>query len=232
VVAAGVDWSDPRLTAAAAQAARLRVGLLFQQPEDQLFERFVGDDVAFGPRQMTLDPAEVRRRVQTAMEAVGLPFEAFKDRLSRSLSGGEQRRAALAGVLALEPRLLAADEPTAGLDPHGRAEIVKILRRIHADGVTLVFASHRLEDIGALCDRVVALQAGRVRLSGPARAILAPATLAPATLAPPAADGDGVPVHPLASAAAELRRLGWPIPPGALTVDEIVGHISAINQNL
>lgn len=222
VVVAGVDWSNPGLDAAAAQAARLRVGLLFQQPEDQLFERFVGDDVAFGPRQMKLDPVEVRRRVQTAMESVGLPFEEFKDRLSRSLSGGEQRRAALAGVLALEPRLLAADEPTAGLDPHGRAEIVKILRRIHADGVTLVFASHRLEDIGALCDRVVALQAGRVRLAGPARAILTR----------PDADDDGLPVHPLAPAAAELRRLGWPIPPGALTVDEIVSQINATTQNL
>jgi energy-coupling factor transport system ATP-binding protein len=212
VIVAGVDWSNPRLEAAAAQAARLQVGLLFQQPEDQLFERFLGDDVAFGPRQMKLDPAEVRRRVQTAMEAVGLPFEAFKDRLSRSLSGGEQRRAALAGVLALQPRLLAADEPTAGLDPRGRADIVKILRRIHTEGVTLVFASHRLEDIAALCDHVAALQDGRVLVSGETRPILA---------SPP----DGLPIHPLVPAANALRRLGWPVPEGALTRDELTTHI-------
>ncbi len=209
VVVDGIDWSNPALDV---RAARQRVGLLFQQPEDQLFERYVGDDVAFGPRQMKLAPDEVRRRVQAAMEAVGLPFEAFKDRLTQSLSGGEQRRAALAGALALEPHVLAADEPTAGLDPRGRAQIIEIFRRIHGEGTTLLVASHRMDDILALCDTVAALRDGRVAAAGPTRQVLS---------RPEALARHGLPVLPLAVVAARLRQQGWPVPPDALTVAEI-----------
>jgi energy-coupling factor transport system ATP-binding protein len=161
---------------------------------------------------MKLDRGEVRARVRAAMDAVGLPFEDFKDRLSASLSGGEQRRAALAGVLALQPRVLVADEPTAGLDPRGRGEVLDIFRGVNRDGVTLVFGSHRMEDVAALCDTVVALEDGRVAASGPARRVLSQAGLTA---------GSRLPAHPLAPAAAALRAAGWPIPPGALTVDEL-----------
>lgn len=215
VIVNGMDWSDPSLNV---QSARQQVGLLFQQAEDQLFERFVGDDVAFGPRQMKLNRVEVRRRVQAAMDAVGLPFEMFKDRLSHSLSGGEQRRAALAGVLALEPNILVADEPTAGLDPRGRKEIREIFRRVNNQGVTLVLGSHRMEDVVALCDQVVALQDGRVVAAGLTREILSRSDLI---------EQHNLPVFPLTTTAAGLRDAGWPIPSEALTVVEIASAIQA-----
>ena len=209
VVVDGKDWADPELEVS---AARQKVGLLFQQPEDQLFERYVGDDVAFGPRQLKLDPAEVRRRVKDAMEAVGLPFETFKDRLTQTLSGGEQRRAALAGVLAMQPTVLVVDEPTAGLDPRGRLEAQEIFRRINQAGVTVIFGSHRMEDVLALCKRVVALQEGRVARTGPARAVLGRQDI-------------DMPVLPLALAASRLCEAGWPVPITALTVAEIAAAI-------
>jgi len=209
VVVDGEDWTDPALNV---RQARQKVGLLFQQPEDQLFERYVGDDVAFGPRQLKLDPAEVRRRVKDAMDAVGLPFETFKDRLTQTLSGGEQRRAALAGLLAMEPSVLVVDEPTSGLDPRGRAEVLAIFRKINQTGVTIIFGSHRMEDVLALCERVVALHEGRVSRTGPVRAILG------------RTDGD-MPVLPLVLAASRLCEAGWPIQVTALTVPEIVEAI-------
>ena len=209
VVVDGKDWADPALDV---RAARQKVGLLFQQPEDQLFERFVGDDIAFGPRQLKLDPAEVRQRVRDAMEAVGLPFESFKDRLTQTLSGGEQRRAALAGLLAMQPLVLVVDEPTAGLDPHGRAEAQAIFRRINQAGVTVIFGSHRMEDILALCEQVVALREGRVARTGPVREVLG------------RPDVD-MPVLPLVLAASRLCEAGWPVPITALTVPEIAAAI-------
>ncbi len=215
VVVNGLDWTDPRLDV---RSARQQVGLLFQQPEDQLFERYVGDDVAFGPRQMKLEPADVRQRVQAAMEAVGLPFEAFKDRVAQSLSGGEQRRAALAGVLALQPQVLAADEPTAGLDPRGRKQIVDIFRQINQAGVTLLVGSHRMEDILALCDQVVALRDGQVAAAGPTRVMLGQSQ---------ALAQHGLPVLALAGLAAQLREAGWDIPAEALTVAELAAGLAA-----
>ena len=209
VLVDGDDWADPELDV---RRARQKVALLFQQPEDQLFERYVGDDVAFGPRQLKLDPPEVRRRVKEAMDAVGLPFESFKDRLTQTLSGGEQRRAALAGLLAMQPLVLVADEPTAGLDPRGRAEVLAIFRGINQNGVTIIFGSHRMEDVLALCERVLALHEGRVVRSGPVRQVLG------------RPDVD-MPLLPLVLAASRLCEAGWPIQVTALTVPEIAEAI-------
>ena len=148
---------------------RTRIGLLFQNPENQLFEQFVGDDVAFGPRNMGLSPEEVRRRVRTAMELVGLPFS-HKDRQITTLSLGEKRRAALAGVLALEPELLVLDEPTASLDPAGRKRLLRTLGEWRSvEGRALVIASHNMDDIVEMADRVYVLIKGSVVLSGTTR---------------------------------------------------------------
>ncbi len=209
VIVEGRDLADP---ATDARAIRRIVAMLFQQPEDQLFERYVGDDVAFGPRQMGLDRAEVRRRVAAAMDAVGLGFEAFKDRLTQGLSGGERRRAALAGVLSLDSPILVADEPTAGLDPRGRAEVLDIFRRLHREGKTVIFTSHRMGDVAALCDHVVALAGGRTVAAGPVRDVLG---------RPALIEQHGLPAPALAVLAARLRAAGWAIPDGAMTVDEL-----------
>ncbi len=149
------------------RAIRRRVGLVFQQPETQLFERFVGDDVAFGPRNLGLSRSEVRERVRRAMEWVGLGFEAFKDRMTFGLSGGEKRRVALAGVLALQPQVLVLDEPTAGLDPRGRRRFLDLLRELHGRGMTLVLVSHNMEELAEMCHRMYVIAGGTTALEGP-----------------------------------------------------------------
>lgn len=145
---------------------RQQVGLVFQFPEAQLFERYVGDDVAYGPRNLQLSREQVRERVRRAMTAVGLGFEEFKDRLTFGLSGGQMRRVALAGVLALEPEVLVLDEPTAGLDPEGRQQLMEHIRALHKQGTTLVLISHNMEELAAICDRLYVLADGRTVMAG------------------------------------------------------------------
>lgn len=152
-------------------AVRRRIGLVFQRPETQLFERFAGDDVAFGPRRLGMDAGEVREAVRGAMDQVGLDFETFKDRLTAELSGGEKRRLALAGILAMGPEVLVLDEPTAGIDPAGRREVQGILHRWSVGG-TMILVSHDLEEVAELCSRVYVMAEGRMRAQGPAAEIL------------------------------------------------------------
>ncbi|NOX63074.1 MAG: energy-coupling factor transporter ATPase [Chloroflexi bacterium] len=153
------------------RAIRRRVGLAFQHPEIQLFERFVGDDVAYGPRNLGLPKEEVRERVREAMEAVGLGFEEFKDRMTFSLSGGEKRRAALAGILALRPEVLVLDEPTAGLDPVGRRQLLELIHRWHEKGITLVMVSHNMEELAEMAGRLYVVANGTTLMNGTAREI-------------------------------------------------------------
>jgi energy-coupling factor transport system ATP-binding protein len=168
---AGLDLADPKLDV---RRVRRQVGLVFQFPEQQLFEPTVGDDVAFGPRKLGCDRDEVRRRVREAMEAVGLGFEAFKDRYTFGLSGGEMRRVAIAGVLALEPRVLVLDEPTASLDPRARRELIEVLARVEN---TMLVTTHDLPLAAELCERALILAGGRVAADGPCRELLADAAL-------------------------------------------------------
>ncbi|HCW51530.1 MAG TPA: energy-coupling factor transporter ATPase [Clostridiales bacterium] len=154
---------------------RRKVGLIFQFPEHQLFEESVYDDVAFGPRNLGLSEEEVRRRVTVALRMVGVPedeAEALGRRSPFSLSGGQMRRVAIAGVLAMRPATLVLDEPTAGLDPRGRLELLETLSRLHRRwGLTLVVVSHNMEDLAALVDRVIILDQGRLILDGPTREV-------------------------------------------------------------
>jgi energy-coupling factor transporter ATPase len=146
---------------------RASVGLVFQQPETQLFEHYVGDDIAYGPRNLKFSREEVRARVKRAMEAVGLGFEDFKDRLTFSLSGGQMRRVALAGVLALEPKVLVLDEPTSGLDPQGRHQLLEHILRLHQEQeLTLVLVSHNMEELARVCDRICVISEGQVVMTG------------------------------------------------------------------
>ncbi len=173
VTVLGQDLAAPKVDL---RAIRRQVGLVFQFPEAQLFERFVGDDIAFGPRNLDLSREEIRERVRRAMTAVGLDFDAFKDRQTFTLSGGQRRRVALAGVLALEPRILVLDEPTAGLDPAARRQLLDYILALHAQGVTLVLISHNMEELAAICHRLVVLADGRTVMEGPPAAIFAQGT--------------------------------------------------------
>ena len=142
------------------------VGLVFQSPELQLFAATATEDVAFGPRQLGWSEAEVAAAVADAMDVAGLPEDRFGRRHPYALSGGERRRLALAGVLAMRPRLLLLDEPFVSLDPATRAILAGILRRLRRDGVSLVLATHDVDLAWSICDEVLVLEGGRVAASG------------------------------------------------------------------
>jgi len=169
VIIEGEDLSDEK---ADIRAIRRKVGLVSQYPERQLFKPIVADDIAFGPQQYGLPRDEVFRRVKWAMEMVGLDFEEFKDRYTFSLSGGEMRRAAIAGVLALRPKVLILDESTTGLDPRGRNDFLRRIREWHErEGLTVVFVSPNMDDVAELVDRVYVMAEGKMVLSGATREV-------------------------------------------------------------
>lgn len=149
------------------KALRREVGLVFQYPEHQLFEETVYLDIAFGPKNLGLTEDEIDRRVTEAAELVGIDINELKDRSPFELSGGQRRRVAIAGVLAMEPRILVLDEPTAGLDPRGRDEIFRQIKDLHAKkGMTIILVSHSMEDVARLVDRIIVMNKGRVELTG------------------------------------------------------------------
>ncbi|GAB4286670.1 MAG: ABC transporter ATP-binding protein [Coriobacteriia bacterium] len=154
------------------RAARARVGLVFQDPDDQLFMTTIYDDVAFGPLNMGLDPAEVDERVHGALHAVGLAELATK--AGQHLSFGQRKRAALATVLAMRPEVLVLDEPTSNLDPRGRRDMIALLGQIEA---TLVVATHDMDLAWELCERAVVLDGGRTVADGPRDAVMADESL-------------------------------------------------------
>jgi energy-coupling factor transport system ATP-binding protein len=139
---------------------RRKVGLVFQYPEHQLFEESVALDVAFGPKSIGLAPDETDRRVRWAMEMVDLDYEKFRDASPFGLSGGEKRRAAIAGVLAMQPKYLILDEPFAGLDPSGREEILEQLQRLNENGLAIILVSHSMDEIARLVKRLLVIHEG------------------------------------------------------------------------
>lgn len=146
---------------------RCRVGLTFQYPEHQLFETDVYSDVAFGPKNLGADADEIRRRAEKALEVVGIEKELY-ERSPFELSGGQMRRAAIAGMLAMEPEILILDEPTAGLDPKGKTEILEKIKEIQRNNhITVVLVSHTMEEVAAYADRVIALDKGTVAMDLP-----------------------------------------------------------------
>lgn len=141
---------------------RSKVGMVFQYPEYQLFDETVERDVGFGPKNIGLDDAEIKKRVKEAVTTVGLSYDDIKDRSPFELSGGQMRRVALAGVLAMQPDILVLDEPTAGLDPKGKKEILSIIGDVHSNGKTIIMISHNMEEIAANCDRVAVMDNGEL----------------------------------------------------------------------
>lgn len=146
---------------------RKKIGLVFQYPEYQLFEETIEKDIAFGPNNLGLSSEEVSRRVKKSMEMVGLDYETYKDVSPFDLSGGQKRRVAIAGVIAMEPKVLILDEPTAGLDPKGRDDILEKIKLLHEKyKMTIVLVSHSMEDVGKLAQRIVVMNKGKVELLG------------------------------------------------------------------
>ena len=146
---------------------RKKVGLVFQYPEYQLFEETIEKDISFGPRNLGLDNDEINRRVQRAMKIVGLDYEEYKDKSPFEISGGQKRRVAIAGVVAMEPRVLILDEPTAGLDPKGRDDILnKIVELYKANNMTIILVSHSMEDVAKVANRILVMDKGKCILDG------------------------------------------------------------------
>jgi len=216
----GRIWADDlEITTAKDQLKKIRqkVGLVFQYPEHQLFEETVAADVAFGPKNLGLDQAEIDRRVTRALGQVGLnPGEVGKVSPFQ-LSGGQRRRVALAGILAMEPEVLILDEPTAGLDPRGRDDILNQVAAIHRErGCTVILVSHSMEDVARLAQRIVVMHQGKVVLDGSPRQVF----------------GGSIDLKPLGLAVPqwnqilmELKARGRPVRTDALTVDEAVEEI-------
>lgn len=218
------DGADLTLKDVAA-AVRGKVGLVFQYPEHQLFAATVYDDVAFGPRNLGVPAEEVEQRVEESLSRVGLSLEALRDRSPFSLSGGQQRRVAFAGVLACRPEILVLDEPAAGLDPRSREDILAMIAGFHRQGMTVVMASHSMDDLATLCDRIVVLSQGSVFELGAPQQVFS--------------DGDrlksvglGLPA-PLAFAC-QLRDAGFPLEEGfydeAALADAIANAVSGASD--
>ena len=148
-------------------AIRHKVGMVFQYPEYQLFEETIAKDIAFGPRNFGLSEDEIEERVREAMEFVGLDYDTYADRSPFRLSGGQMRRVAIAGVIAIHPKYLILDEPSAGLDPIGRREIFSEIQRWHKEkNITVILVSHNMEDISQMATRLLVLSHGNIVLDG------------------------------------------------------------------
>lgn len=167
----GVDITTPGVSM---RDIRKKVGLVFQYPEYQLFEETVALDVAFGPKNLGLSPQEVDSRVKEGLELVGLSYEDIKDRSPFELSGGQKRRVAIAGVIAMKPHVLILDEPTAGLDPGAHKDILSMIEEVHeSQNNIILFVSHNMADVAALSDKVLVMDEGKLIMAGTPKEIFA-----------------------------------------------------------
>lgn len=167
----GVDITKPGVSM---RDIRKKVGLVFQYPEYQLFEETVALDVAFGPKNLGLSPQEVDSRVKEGLELVGLSYEDIKDRSPFELSGGQKRRVAIAGVIAMKPHVLILDEPTAGLDPGAHKDILSMIEEVHeSQNNIILFVSHNMADVAALSDKVLVMDEGKLIMAGTPKEIFA-----------------------------------------------------------
>ena len=217
VLVDGMDLADK---ATDRRAVRQRVGLVFQYLENQLFEETVEKDIAFGPKNLGLDEAEIARRVKDAMRRVALNYDKLHDRSVFELSGGQMRRVAIAGVLAMEPQVLVLDEPCAGLDPRGREEILGLIKKLHEEaGTTIVMVSHSMDDVASLAERVIVMNHGEVAMDGAPRDVFSCGE---------ELRGMGLDVPQAVQLAGKLRERGFDIPEGIYRVEEIREAILAI----
>ena len=186
---------------------RRRVGLVFQYPEYQLFEETVAKDVAFGPKNLGLDEEEIDRRVRSAIDIVGLDYDRICDSSPFELSGGQKRRVAIAGVVAMRPSVLILDEPTAGLDPSAHNDILEMIRRIRSNmGIIIIFVSHNMADVASMSDRVIVMDHGKIALEGTPREVFS--------------HGD------------QLKAMGLGLPPVREIMNRLAAEVPGINSDV
>ena len=197
---------------------RKRVGIVFQYPEYQLFEETVEKDIAFGPGNLGLDEEEISKRVRKSMEAVGLDYETYKDKSPFDLSGGQKRRVAIAGVIAMNPEVLILDEPTAGLDPGGRDEIFNLIKKLHRDNnITIILSSHSMDDMAKLAQTIIVMNHGKIEFMGTPREVFTSHAARLREI--------GLDVPQVLELATKLRNKGFDIRPDILTVEEVKDEI-------
>jgi energy-coupling factor transport system ATP-binding protein len=205
----GMDTSDPEHV----WDVRQRVAMVFQNPDNQIVSSIVEDDVAFGPENLGVDPAEIRRRVDEALKGVEM-FD-FRKKAPHMLSGGQKQRIAIAGAVAMEPECIVFDEPTAMLDPRGRREVLSVIKRLNAKGITVLLITHFMEE-AAQADKIIVMDRGVKKMEGtPGEIFHEAAKLKELSLdVPPAVD-----------LAMKLRKRNIDIPEGILTIDDMVAYL-------
>ncbi len=212
-----IDGEDMNQKGVDRRRIRQKVGLVFQYPEYQLFEETIAKDIAFGPKNLGLSPEEVDRRVRRAMEWVHLDYDRYAQRSPFELSGGQMRRVAIAGVLAMESKVLILDEPTAGLDPRGRDRILDMVKQLHAQGgVTVIMVSHSMDDISRLATRLIVMNKGRLVADGAPRELFRQVGMM---------ESVGLGVPQATKLCALLRKRGVDIPDDLYTIDQVREHL-------
>ena len=197
---------------------RFQIGLVFQYPEYQLFEETVEQDIAYGPMNMGLEHDEITRRVQDALEAVGLPQD-ISDKSPFELSGGQKRRVALAGVIAMQPEILILDEPTAGLDPAGREEMFDLIRDLHEKrGTTVILVTHSMEDAARVASRLVVMKHGKIFMTGTPAEVFSRAE---------ELEQSGLTVPQVTKIMLELQKRGLPVKANCFTVEQAMIQLLA-----
>lgn len=219
VVVQGMSATDKKTL----KNLRFKVGMVFQYPEYQLFADTVEKDVAFGPKNMKLSKEEIDARVRKAMDVVGLDYDQFASRSPFDLSGGEKRRAAIAGVIAMQPEILVLDEPVAGLDPAGREEILALVKKLQKEvSPTIILVSHNMDDIAVMADRVIALEDGKVVMDGTPKEVFSDRKHV---------EEIGLDVPFATSLSDEFIARGYDLPKDIISLDELADALSKIRKN-
>lgn len=216
-----VDGEDIHRRGYVREELRRKVGIVFQYPEVQLFETTVEKDVAFGLKHSGLSKSEIAENVRWAIETAGLVFEKVREASPFSLSGGEKRRVAIAGILAAKPKILLLDEPVAGLDPHGRADFLELTKRLNADGVTIIMVSHNADTLAENAARVIVMETGKIILDSQVKKVFKDVDLL---------KEKGIGISQAREIAYLLKAQGYPIPQDTIRYDELLPHLIAIGK--
>ena len=204
---------------------RKRVGVVFQYPEYQLFEETLEKDIAFGPSNLDLDEDEIKNRVKVSMESVGLDYEEYKDKSPFDLSGGQKRRVAIAGVIAMNPEVLILDEPTAGLDPGGRDEIFNLIKRLHKENnMTIILSSHSMDDMAKIANTIIVMNKGKIEFMGTPKEVFKGNTDRLKSI--------GLDIPQVLELAIKLREKGFNIKDDILTIKEAKEEILRVMRGI